>query len=226
MSGVAQPTCVAGLAYGPVDDEQWSVATRDVDYFDVKGDVERLFAPSTVHFVVSSHPALHPGRSARIVAAGREIGVIGELHPRLQHKHELPKSAVLFQIDLEPLLVRPLPVAGEVSKFQPLQRDIAVWVAESVTYQQLMSAIDSRSRADSRLSALREVRLFDVYRPLVSAASTLEVAANALLNKEKSLAFRVVLQDTARPLSDTDADAAVAAVVEELAQSFGARLRQ
>jgi phenylalanyl-tRNA synthetase beta chain len=124
------------------------------------------------------------------------------------------------------LLARSLPVACEISKFQPLQRDIAVWVAESVTCQQVLSAIDSRSRADGRLSALMEVRLFDVYRPSVSAASTLEVAANALLNKEKSLAFRLVLQDTARPLSDTDADAAVVAVVEELAQKFGARLRQ
>ena len=226
VQGVAQPMCVAGLAYGPFDDEQWSEPSRDVDYFDVKGDVERLFAPAIVEFTAASHPALHPGRTARVFLARREIGVIGELHPRLQQKYDLPKCAVLFQLELEPLLARPLPEARELSKFQPLQRDIAVWVAESVTYQQILAAIDSRSRADGRLSALREVRLFDVYRPSVSAASTLEVPANTLLNKDKSLAFRVVLQDTARPLSDTDADAAVAAVVEELARSFGARLRQ
>ncbi len=226
VQGIAQPMCVAGLAYGPADDEQWSVPSRDVDYFDVKGDVERLFAPLTVEFVAASHPMLHPGRSAHIRVEGSAIGLIGELHPRLQLKHDLPKCAVLFQIELEALLARALPVARELSKFQPLQRDIAVWVAESVSFQQILSAIDSRSRADDRLSALREVRLFDVYRPSASAASTLEVAANALLNKEKSLAFRVVLQDTARPLSDTDADAAVAAVVEALAQKFGARLRQ
>jgi phenylalanyl-tRNA synthetase beta chain len=132
---------------------------------------------------------------------------------------------VLFQLELEPLLERPLPTACELSKFQPLQRDIAVWVDESVTYLQIVTAIDIRSRADDRLSALQEVRLFDVYRPS-AAASTREVPANTLLNKEKSLAFRIVLQDTARPLSDTDADAAVAAVVEELTRSCGARLRQ
>jgi phenylalanyl-tRNA synthetase beta chain len=112
-----------------------------------------------------------------------------------------------------------------LSRFQPLQRDIAVWVDESVSYQQVVTAIDIRSRADDRLSALQEVRLFDVYRA-PAAASTREVSANTLLNKEKSLAFRIVLQDTARPLSDTDADAAVAAVVEELTRSCGARLRQ
>ncbi|HQR78174.1 MAG TPA: phenylalanine--tRNA ligase subunit beta, partial [Burkholderiaceae bacterium] len=225
VQGVAQPMCVAGLAYGPANDEQWSVPSRDVDYFDVKGDVERLFAPALVTFIAATHPALHPGRSARIFMAGRDVGVIGELHPRLQQKHELPKGAVLFQLELEPLLDRPVPAARELSKFQPLQRDIAVWVDESVSYQQIVTAIDTRSRADDRLSALQELRLFDVYRPS-AAASTREVPANALLNKEKSLAFRIVLQDTARPLSDTDADAAVAAVVEELKRSFGARLRQ
>jgi phenylalanyl-tRNA synthetase beta chain len=225
VQGVAQPMCIAGLAYGPAEDEQWSEPSRDVDFFDVKGDVERLFAPVPVTFGVTAHPALHPGRSARISLAGRDIGVIGELHPRLQQKHDLPKGAVLFQLELEPLLARPLPTARELSKFQPLQRDIAVWVDESVTYLQIVTAIDIRSRADDRLSALQEVRLFDVYRPS-AAASTREVPANTLLNKEKSLAFRIVLQDTARPLSDTDADAAVAAVVEELTRSCGARLRQ
>jgi phenylalanyl-tRNA synthetase beta chain len=225
VQGVAQPMCVAGLAYGPADDEQWSEPSRDVDYFDAKGDVERLFAPALVTFVAATHPALHPGRSARIRLADRDVGVIGELHPRLQQKHDLPKGAVLFELELEPLLERPLPVARELSRFQPLQRDIAVWVEESVTYQQIVTAIDIRSRADGRLSALQEVRLFDVYRP-PAAASTREVPANTLLNKEKSLAFRIVLQDTARPLSDTDAEAAVAAVVEELTRSLGARLRQ
>jgi phenylalanyl-tRNA synthetase beta chain len=225
VQGVAQPMCVAGLAYGPTDDERWSEPSRDVDYFDVKGDVERLFAPALVTFVAARHPALHPGRSARIRLADRDVGVIGELHPRLQQKHDLPKGAVLFELELEPLLERPLPAARELSRFQPLQRDIAVWVDESVSYQQVVTAIDIRSRADDRLSALQEVRLFDVYRA-PAAASTREVSANTLLNKEKSLAFRIVLQDTARPLSDTDADAAVAAVVEELTRSCGARLRQ
>jgi phenylalanyl-tRNA synthetase beta chain len=225
VQGVAQPTCVAGLIYGPADDEQWAVPAREVDYYDVKGDVERLFAPIAVEFVAGTHAALHPGRSARIELGGRPVGVIGELHPRLQQKYELPRSAVLFQIELEPLLERPLPAVRELSKYQPLQRDIAIVVDESVTYRQIRAAIDGRSRSDGRLSALREVRLFDVYRPRTSAATTVEVSANALLNKEKSLAFRIFLQDTARPLSDTDADAAVAAVVEELALSFGARLR-
>jgi phenylalanyl-tRNA synthetase beta chain len=117
-------------------------------------------------------------------------------------------------------------VVREIPKFQPLQRDIAVIVDESIAYAAIEAAIDARSRTDERLSTLADVRLFDVYRPRPTAGAAGGAGANALLNKDKSLAIRVVLQDTEKPLSDTDADAAVTAIVEELGQRFGARLRQ
>jgi phenylalanyl-tRNA synthetase beta chain len=226
VQGIAQPTSLAGLAYGSADDEQWAMASRQVDFYDVKGDVERLFAPGWVGFEPAVHPALHPGRSARIVVEGHGIGVLGELHPRLQQQYELPKSAVVFEIELEPLLRRSLPVVQEISKFQLLQRDIAVIVDETVNFAAMEAAIRTRSRTDDRLSALAELRLFDVYRPQQATRGGLEAGPNTLLNKEKSLAIRVVLQHTEKPLSDTDADAAVTAIVEELGKRFGARLRQ
>jgi len=226
VQGIAQPTCVAGLAYGSADDEQWGSTTRDVDFYDVKGDVERLCAPLAVRFEPVQHPALHPGRSARILIDGRDVGFIGELHPKWQQRYELPRAAVVFHVELAPLLVRPLPALREVSRFQAIQRDIAVMVDEALPYAAIESAIDDLSRRDDRLSALAEVRLFDVYRARAGSSESREANANTLLNKEKSLAIRLVLQDTGRPLSDADADAAVTAVVEELARRFHARLRQ
>jgi len=225
VAGVRQPLMVAGLAYGSADDEQWSIRSRGVDFYDVKGDVERLFAPRRIRVERSTHRALHPGRAADIVLDGKKVGAIGELHPRLQQHHELPQPAVVFEIELERLLERPLPEVQAVPKFQPLQRDIAIFVDERVPYADIEAAIDSRSRADHRLSALADLRLFDVYRPR-SAEATVEAGANALLNKEKSLAIRIFLQDTEKALGDTDADGAVAAVLEELTERFGARLRQ
>jgi len=226
VQGIAQPLVVGGLAYGPVDDEQWGSATRDVDFYDVKGDVERLCAPLAVRFEPAPHPALHPGRSARIVVDGRDVGFIGELHPKWQQRYELPRAAAVFHVELAPLLQRPMPVVREVSRFQAIQRDIAVIVDEALPYAAIESAIDDLSRRDDRLSALAEVRLFDVYRARAASSDSGEANANTLLNKEKSLAIRLVLQDTARALSDADADAAVTAVVEELARRFHARLRQ
>jgi phenylalanyl-tRNA synthetase beta chain len=99
-------------------------------------------------------------------------------------------------------------------------------VRDSVPVQAMVDAVLSLSRIDDRLSALREFRLFDVYRALPNSSKITEASANALLNNEKSLAFRVVLQDTEQPVSDADADAALKAILEVLEQQFGARPRQ
>lgn len=224
VAGVDQPNRIAGLAYGPNDDEQWSVAARDVDFFDVKGDIERLLPAA--RFVAQPHPALHPGRSATVEFEGQPIGFVGQLHPRLQHKYELPKAPIVFELDLAPLLKRPLPVHAGISRFQPLQRDISMTVDDSVPVQAFIDSVHALSRTDGRLSALREFWLFDVYRAPPNSSKVAEASANALLIKEKNLAFRIVLQDTERPVSDADADAAVGAILEVLEQRFGARLRQ
>jgi phenylalanyl-tRNA synthetase beta chain len=225
VHGVAQPTCVAGLAYGSPDDEQWSMPPRDVDFYDVKGDVERLFAPRDVRFVPGEHPALHPGRGAFVEIDGETVGFVGELHPRLQQAFELAKPPIVFELDLAPVLARPVPRFEGVSKFQPVIRDVSVTVPAEVAVGAIEDEIRGLSRTDGRLSALRELSLFDVYRAPSDSSKVAGASANALLNKEKSLAFRVILQDTGRALTDEDANSAVAAVVEAVEQRFGGRLR-
>jgi phenylalanyl-tRNA synthetase beta chain len=218
---------VGGLAYGLAWDEQWGVAKREVDFFDVKGDVERIIRYSNVRFIAAEHPAFHPGRSARIELDGRAIGWIGELHPRWQQKYELPKAPIVFELDVAPLLPVPLPRFEPVPRFPAVLRDVAMWVDAAVPLQVIYDEVARLARTDERLRALREFRLFDLYRPGDEDSSKFAGAsANALLNKEKSLAFRIVLQDTERTLSDVDADAAVAAIVEGLGAQIGARLRQ
>jgi phenylalanyl-tRNA synthetase beta chain len=226
VHGIAQPTCVGGLAYGPADDEQWAAPPRDVDFFDVKGDVERLFAPASVQFTGADHPALHPGRNAFVEHNGAIVGFVGELHPKLQQAFELPKPPIVFELDLAPLLHRSIPRYEGVSKFQPVVRDVSVTVPAGLAVGVVQDAIRGLSRSDRRLSALREFRLFDVYRAPNDSSKVAGASANALLNKEKSLAFRVVLQDTGRALTDEDADAAVGAIVEDLERRFGARPRR
>lgn len=227
VAGVRQPNRIGGLAYGLAWDEQWGVAKREVDYFDVKGDVERLLRHGDARFVAAEHPALHPGRSARVELDGRAIGFIGELHPRWQRKYELPAAPVVFELDVDALLPAPLPRLQEVPKFPAVLRDVALWVDASVTLQRVLDEVAGIARTDERLRVLRDFRLFDVYRPSGEDSSKFAGAsANALLNKEKSLAFRIVLQDTGRTLADAEADAAVAAIVEGLGARIGARLRR
>lgn len=224
VGGVAQPIRVAGLAYGANDDEQWAVASRDVDFFDVKGDVESLLPKA--RFTAGQHPVLHPGRSAMIEIDGRWVGMIGQLHPRLQQQYELPKPPIVFELELAPLLARTLPRHSELSPFHPVRRDISVAVADSEPVAVMVDAVYELGRSERRLSALSEFQVFDLYRAPPISSKVAEASANALLIKEKSLAFRLVLQDTERPVSDAEADAAVEVIVEVFEQRFNARLRR
>jgi phenylalanyl-tRNA synthetase beta chain len=228
VAGIAQPQRLAGLAFGPAQDEQWGVPSppREVDFFDVKGDLERLLS-GPAKFTAAAHPAFHPGRSARIFVAGVPVGWIGELHPRLQQKYELPRAPLLFEIDVEPLQKLELPEYRPVPRFPAVIRDVSLLLDLAVPVQSVLDAVSELARADARLACLRDIRLFDLYR--ATPADSRKVAGvdpNALLIKEKSLAFRIVLQDTEKTLSDAEADAAIAALVEGLGRTVGARLRQ
>jgi phenylalanyl-tRNA synthetase beta chain len=226
VCGIDQPLRVAGLAYGAAEDDHWAGAKRDVDFFDVKGDVERLLEGKAVRFMATEHPALHPGRSAAIEHNDVTLGVVGELHPRLQQKYELLAAPVVFELDVAPLLETELPHWQFAPRFPVVLRDLALWFDASVSLQRVLDTVNELMRQDARLRVLREFRLFDVYRaPAGDSSKTPGASANALLNKEKSLAFRVVLQDTERTLSEADADAAIAALREGLRDRVGARLR-
>jgi phenylalanyl-tRNA synthetase beta chain len=159
-------------------------------------------------FEASGHPALHPGRSARVLLDGSEVGWLGELHPRWQQKYELPQPVVLFEVDAESLTRAPFPRPETPSKFPAVVRDIALLVDAALPAQALLDAIQAEKPA-----IVRDVAVFDLYQ------------GESLPVGKKSLAFRVVMQDTERTLTDLEADAARDSVVALLGRRFGANLR-
>ncbi|RJG06340.1 phenylalanine--tRNA ligase subunit beta [Noviherbaspirillum cavernae] len=213
VAGYDQPKRVAAIAYGPVVDEQWGMPTRNVDYFDIKSDLEALFAPRTLRFAKAEHPALHPGRSAQIVLDGKTIGFIGELHPRWQQKYDLPQAPVMFEVDAQLLCERDIPSYQEISKFPAVVRDLAVVVKQAVPAQDLMDAFIAERQANAACDIMQAIVLFDEYR------------GKGLENDEKSLAFRFTLQDTQSTLQDEKVDAAMAAFVASVEKKHGAKLR-
>jgi phenylalanyl-tRNA synthetase beta chain len=214
VQGFDQPMRVAGMAWGPVDALGWQGKARNVDFYDVKADVEKLLAPFKAQFVVAEHPALHPGRSAQVLMDGVVIGHVGELHPRWRQVWELPHAPVLFELDLEAVTRRPVPVAQPVAKVQAVERDIAVIVAESVTHDQLLGAIHSAPTQ----GLLRDAVMFDIYRPKTEGAGGLAAG-------EKSLAVRLTLHNDEATLTDAQIDAAMNAIMAQLTQEVAARLR-
>jgi phenylalanyl-tRNA synthetase beta chain len=156
---------------------------------------------------------MHPGRCASISVQGRVIGFVGELHPQWRQGYELPQAPILFELELDAILKRRVPQFSNVSKHQPVERDLAVIVSESVTHAALKAAIDSAGIG----SLLRSATLFDVYRPQ-------QASANLQLG-EKSLAVRLVLSQDGATLTEEQIDVAVKAVIERLQSVLGARLR-
>ncbi len=209
VAGIRQPMRVAAVAYGTAVEEQWGVAARGVDFFDIKNDLETLIASRRARFEPVSHPALHPGRAAQVILDDAIIGWIGELHPKWQKKYELPEPLVAFEIDAEPLLGLPVSLFHEISKFPAVRRDLAVTVDEATPVQAIL---DGLLRAKAAI--VHEVRVFDVYR------------GKGIENGKKGLAFRVLLQDTQKTLTDAEVDAAIAGLRKVLEQEFGAKLRQ
>jgi phenylalanyl-tRNA synthetase beta chain len=220
VKGIHQPMRVAGLAWGDADEARWEGKAQRTDFFDIKGDVEALLAPRVATFEPVEHPALHPGRAARVVLDGRAIGVVGELHPRWRQKWDLAHAPVLFELELDAVIARPVPVAQPVPKHQAVERDLAVVVAEAVTHDALMQAI----RAASDASLLREVGLFDIYRPTVGRDGAV-AAGGGLAQGEKSMAVRLSFNSDAATLTDEQVEAAVRAIIEQLGARLGARMR-
>ncbi|WP_313030213.1 phenylalanine--tRNA ligase subunit beta [Massilia alkalitolerans] len=213
VAGFEQPKHVAAMAYGPVNDEQWGEKTRQVDFFDLKADLEALFAPSVLRFVKGEHPALHPGRSAFVELDGKQIGFIGELHPRWLQKYDLPQAPVVFEVDAEALRQRTVPAYAEISKFPGATRDLALVVKQGVAAQEVLDCFHAEIAANPGGKIVQAVVLFDEYR------------GKGLETDEKSLAFRFGLQDTQSTLQDDAVDAIMAAVARAAQEKVGAKLR-
>ena len=204
-----QPMRIAGAACGGAVDEQWGARPpRAVDFYDIKADVEALAWPRRLTFEAAVHPALHPGKCARLMCSDRVVGWVGELHPRWQHKYDLALAPVLFEVDLAGISGVPLPSFQAVSKFPPVLRDLALIFDENTSYQAILDAIHAHKPA-----AVAEFTVFDIYR------------GASIGNGKKSLAFRMLLQDTHKTMTDAEADSAVSEIIKILQHQFNAKLR-
>jgi phenylalanyl-tRNA synthetase beta chain len=230
---------LAGVACGPRLPEQWGVPRElrgPADFYDVKGDLEALFAATgasgSFTFEPVSLSCLHPGRAARIVRAGRPVGFVGELHPSLVRELDFTYSPVLFELDLggtvsadaavsartqqngakgpfTAALAVDKPQHREISRFPQVRRDIAVVVDESVA----LSALADRV-VFTASTLLQSVRVFDVYR------------GAGVETGRKSVALGLIFQDISRTLTDDDVERLMAAIVTDLRESLNAKIRE
>jgi phenylalanyl-tRNA synthetase beta chain len=203
---------LAGIAAGAALPEQWGAAAAEVDFFDVRADVDAVLratgAASEFSFEPGSHPALHPGQCARILRNGVAVGWLGRLHPDVMRRLELTYSAVVFEIETESGLEARVPRMAEISRFPAVRRDLAVLVPEAVPVEALLGTV--RRAAGGLLTG---VVVFDIYR------------GQGIADGFKSVAIGLNLQDISRTLIDVDTDAVVAQVVAGLERELDATIR-
>ena len=208
----AQPEMLGGLVYGTRFPEQWGEGGQkgaSADFYTVKGDIEALLDGLAPRFEKASHPALHPGRSAAIFIAGKSVGVLGELHPQWQQKYDLPLAPIILEIHAGSLMDVTPPWYRPVSRMQTVRRDIAVLVDDVVEIQAMLDVVNA-----SKPAAVIDFSPFDLYR------------GENLGSRKKSVAFRILMQDTDRTLVDSEADKKVSEILEVLYKEFGATLRK
>lgn len=208
VDGYHQPVHIAALAAGFAKPEQWGEANRNVDFFDVKADLEALLFPRVAEFERASHPALHPGRSASVKVDGKVVGFIGEVHPVWVQRYELGTAPVVFELDLDVLLQSVTPAYAELSRFPAVTRDLALVVDQQVASGGLLAGLQAVAPA-----IVQRIELFDQYQ------------GKGVEPNRKSLAFRVVMQETQRTLEDTEVDAAMNALTRHAEEALGAKLR-
>ncbi|MCG6288581.1 phenylalanine--tRNA ligase subunit beta [Vibrio vulnificus] len=211
-NGMRQEPMLAGVIAGTRSEEHWNIDTNTVDFFDLKGDVEAILELSAndkaYSFVAAKHPALHPGQSAAIVVDGKEIGVIGTIHPELERKFGLNGRTIVFEIEWSAINRKVIPEAVALSKFPANRRDIAVVVDEAVASGDIVNAC-----LEVGGEFLKAAKLFDVY------------VGKGVEEGKKSLAIALTLQSNERTLEDADIAGAVDAIVAHVSEKFGASLR-
>ncbi|EGR0108398.1 phenylalanine--tRNA ligase subunit beta [Vibrio vulnificus] len=211
-NSMRQEPMLAGVIAGTRSEEHWNIDTNTVDFFDLKGDVEAILELSAndkaYSFVAAKHPALHPGQSAAIVVDGKEIGVIGTVHPELERKFGLNGRTIVFEIEWSAINRKVIPEAVALSKFPANRRDIAVVVDEAVASGDIVNAC-----LEVGGEFLKAAKLFDVY------------VGKGVEEGKKSLAIALTLQSNERTLEDADIAGAVDAIVAHVSEKFGASLR-
>lgn len=203
---------LGGLHYGAMYPEQWGEAKRSVDFYDIKADVEALVQaslPGCVRFTKASESFLHPTRSAAVEVDGLSLGYCGELNPKVLKKLDLPKSPLVFELQVSALIQAHLPKGQALSKQPAVRRDLAAVVAESVSFDSIRAVV-----AKAGCEYLQDLVLFDVYR------------GRGIENGRKSLAIGLILQNKSRTLTDPEIDTDLSKVRVALSGELGAVFRE
>ncbi len=211
--GLTQEPALAGLIYGARDGEGWANDQANVDFFDIKGDLESLLALTGDNAAFEFRSAqgvraLHPGQFAEILKDGELVGIIGALHPEVRKQLDIPRPVYLFEITQKALETAVLPRYKAISKYPEVKRDMAVVVDREIAVADLERQITAVAG-----ERLKNLKVFDVY------------VGEGIDPKRKSLAFSLTFQHPSRTLTEEEINTSMAQVLASLEETFNVALR-
>jgi len=206
-----QQKMLSGLALGDVYSEQWGEKSRKVDFFDIKADVQAIFALTgcVAQFIPAPEPALHLGQSAKILSHdGLTIGWLGMLHPVLEKKLGFDCPVFLFEMDQNLILNKHIPVFKALSKYPSVRRDLALIVKENIAANDIINCVINSAEA-----TLQDAKVFDIYR------------GKGVEEGSKSVALCLIFQNTTHTQTDSEIDAIISRLLTLLTEKLNAKLR-
>ncbi|HMU90475.1 MAG TPA: phenylalanine--tRNA ligase subunit beta [Pseudomonadales bacterium] len=209
-----QEPMLAGVIAGSRHPESWGITSSEmVDFFDLKGDIETLFALTGARHQLelqpAHHPALHPGQSAQLVRDGKVLGQMGQLHPTLVDSFDLKSVPYLFELNLNLALENHLEAYRSWSHYPSVRRDLAFLVDRELPFRMLEQAIKAAAGPD-----LSQLILFDLYQ------------GKGIDPKRKSMALGLIFQSQSHTLGEAEIQSSLDAVIRALEQRFQAEMRR
>lgn len=210
QGGLQQPLRLGGLLWGSRGQENWHEPNVGVDFYDIKGIVDRLLAWSGCNgmsYLPAQDPVLHPGQSAVLLVDGETVGRVGRLHPEIE-AHCGIEGVYVFDVDADLVLARPLRLHRALSKYPRVRRDLAVVVDKSISAGQI-----ERTVLATLGENLVDFTLFDVYE------------GKGIDSNEKSLAIGLTFQSQTATLTDEQIGGFADSALRALQEKLSARLR-
>ena len=228
---IQQSPVIGGLSYGNVAPGQWDNQYGSADFYAVKSDVEAVLAACCGSIALDYRPvagaALHHGKAAQIIYEGRQIGLVGALHPGIQSGLEIEGEVYLFEIKLEKIPDRKQVKYAEISRFPHVRRDLSILVDKGIPVADLLNDVKhvnlnlpgthlspDELEAQGDLDLLRNLEVFDIYQ------------GEPVAPGKKSVTLGLTFQRFSDTLTDNQVESMVTQILDSLRKEFDAQLRE
>ena len=200
----------SGLVYGNTTSNHWLDKPRKVNFYDIKGSVEKILASFdlSINFKSRSYDFLHPGISSTIYNGSKQIGLLGALSPHILGEMGIKDDIFLFSVDIDMLKIKSLQKFTQFSKFPSIQRDLSFVVNQDITSYELNTLIEENGGR-----YLKNIDLFDVYQ------------GKGIDDRKKSIAISLTWQSSNSTLEDSDIDKVVKKIVNSIKKDLDGDLR-